>query len=205
MKVILADDHSVVRGGLRWALEHEDDIEIVGEAGDGQALLDLLAGTDADVVLLDIRMPGLGGLDVLPKLSSDHPDTRVVILSMHDEPAFIRAAVERGASGYLLKSAGIEELVTALRVVVGGKSYIQSSLTHHVFAELTDGGSERPSERGLEVLRLVADGSTTAEIAAELGVSESAVKAALQQTFDRLGVSSRAEAVAIALRRGLID
>jgi DNA-binding NarL/FixJ family response regulator len=205
MRVILADDHSVVRGGLRWALEHEDDIEIVGEAGDGQALLDLLDGLDADIVLLDIRMPGLGGLDVLPRLTAEHPELGVVILSMHDEPAFIRAAIERGASGYLLKSAGIEELVAALRVVASGKSYIQSSLTHHVFAEVADPGSEQPSERGLEILRLVADGLATAEIAAELGVSESAVKASLQQTFDRLGVSSRAEAVALALRRGLID
>jgi len=205
MRVVLADDHKVVRHGIRWALERYDDIEIVGEAGDGGALLELLADIEADVVLLDIRMPGLGGLDVLPAVGEDHPETRIVILSMHDEPAFIRTAIERGAAGYLLKSAGTEELVKALRVVADGHSYVQSTLTAQVFAEVSEPGGEPPTARGLEVLRLVADGQTTGEIADALQLSEAGVKRALHQTFELLGVSSRAEAVAVALRRGLIE
>jgi DNA-binding NarL/FixJ family response regulator len=205
MRVVLADDHRLVRSGIRWVLENEEGLEIVGEAGDGAALLELLGAIPTDVVLLDVRMPGLGGLDVLPLISERHPSVRVVILSMHDEPAFIRAAIERGAAGYLLKSAGTDELRAALNAVVAGKSYVQPELAEHVFAQLTGSAAEPPSQRGLAVLRLVADGLSTMDIASELGVSEAAVKTSLQQTFDRLGVSSRAEAVALALRRGLID
>lgn len=205
MRVFLADDHRIVRRGLRWVLESEDDIEIVGEAADGRELLEALQTTHCDIVLLDIRMPGLGGLDVLPRLRESHPDVGVIVFSMHDEPAFIRAAIERGAAGYLLKSAGMEELLRAIEVVASGKSYVQSTLTHHVLEEVSGAAAQRPSERGLEVLRLVADGLSTAEIAARLDLSEPTIKRQLQQTFDRLGASSRAEAVALALRRGLID
>lgn len=205
MRIVLADDHRIVRSGLRWVLESEDDFEIVGEAEDGASLVELLDEVDTDVVVLDIRMPGLGGLDVLPQLREEHPGTKVVILSMHDEPLFIRTAIERGASAYLLKSAGTAELMKALRLVADGKSYVQSELTGQVLAEVVDPGADPPSRRGLEVLRLVADGSSTAEIAEALGLSEATVKSVLQQIFERLGVSNRAEAVAAALRQGLIE
>lgn len=205
MRIVLADDHRIVRSGLRWVLESEDDFEVVGEAEDGASLLTVLDEVEADVVLLDIRMPGVGGLDVLARLRAEHPDTRVVILSMHDEPLFIRTAIERGASAYLLKSAGTAELTRALRLVAEGKSYVQSSLAGQVLAEVVEPTAEPPSRRGLEVLRMVADGRSTAEIAEEIELSEATVKSILQQVFERLDVSSRAEAVAAAIRRGLID
>lgn len=205
MRIVLADDHRIVRSGLRWVLENEDDFEIVGEAEDGVSLLTVLDEVDADVVLLDIRMPGLGGLDVLPRLRAEHPETRVVILSMHDEPLFIRTAIERGASAYLLKSAGTAELTKALRLVAEGKSYVQSSLTGQVLAEVVEPTADPPSQRGLEVLRMVADGKSTTDIAAAIELSEATVKSILQQVFERLEVSNRAEAVAAAIRRGLID
>ncbi len=205
MRIVLADDHRIVRSGLRWALGEEEGIEIVGEAEDGEDLLAVLAEIPADIVVLDIRMPGMGGLEALPALRSQHPDIRVIIFSMHDEPAFIRAAIERGASGYLLKSAGTEELVRAIRAVAEGKSYVHSVLVPHVFAEVSGTSPEQPSEDGLEVLRLVADGLSTAAISERLGITEAAVKRRLLNTFDRLGVSTRAGAVAAALRRGLIE
>lgn len=204
MRIALADDHRIVRSGLRWALESEPGIEVVGEAADGGELLTLLDGTEVDIVLLDIRMPGMGGLEALPQIRRDYMQTRVVILSMHDDPAFIRAAIEKGASGYLLKSAGMEELLAALRAVDAGKSYVQSTLTKHVLRTLTAATSQL-SVRARDALQMVADGLGTAEMAQRLSVSESTVKAILQQAFEDLGVSSRAQAVATALRRGLIE
>lgn len=205
MRVVLADDHAVVRNGLRWMLEPVEDIDVVGEAADGRELLDLLPGVDADVVLLDIRMPGAGGLDVLPEILGANPDLRVVILSMHDEPGYITTAIERGASGYLLKSAGLEEVIAALRAVTGGGSYVQAELVPHVMGAVVGDTSSALSDREQQVLRLVADGTATRHIASVLGVSEATVKTDLSAIFDALGVSTRAEAVAKALRSGLID
>lgn len=204
MRVVLADDHAIVRSGLRWALEGAEGVTVVGEAADGTELLEVLATVAADVVVLDLRMPGVGGLEVLPAIRRRHPDIPVVVLSMHDEPASIRAAIERGAAGYLLKSAGLEELLQALAAAVGGRAYIQPILTQVVLREATTPADRLP-ERCVVVLRRVASGASTTEIARDLDVSESTVKADLQQVFDALAVSSRAEAVAVAMRLGLID
>ena len=205
MRVVLADDHAVVRNGLRWMLGPIDDIEVVGEAADGRALALLLETVETDVVLLDIRMPGLGGLDVLPEIIRDHPRIRVVILSMHDEPAYITTAIERGAAGYLLKSAGLDEVIAALRAVTEGRSYVQADLVPHVMDAVSGDAPPVLSDRERTILRLVADGASTRDIASDLGVSEATVKTDLSAVFDALGVSTRAEAVARALRSGLID
>jgi DNA-binding NarL/FixJ family response regulator len=205
MRVVLADDHAVVRNGLRWMLGPIDDIEVVGEAADGRALALLLETVETDVVLLDIRMPGLGGLDVLPEIIRDHPRIRVVILSMHDEPAYITTAIERGAAGYLLKSAGLDEVIAALRAVTKGRSYVQADLVPHVMDAVSGDAPPVLSDRERTILRLVADGASTRDIASDLGVSEATVKTDLSAVFDALGVSTRAEAVARALRSGLID
>ncbi len=207
MRVVLADDHRVVRSGLRWMLEPQDDVDIVGEAESGADLLDVLETVEADVVLLDVRMPGVSGLDLLPELRERWPSINVIIMSMHDEPAFIRTAIERGASGYLLKSAGMDEVMAALRAATAGKAYVQPSLTHHLLAEVAAGGATTPTltDRERELLARAAGGSTTKEMAEELGISEATVKASLQSAFDRLGASSRVEAVAMALRLGLIE
>jgi len=206
MKIILADDHKIVREGLRWMLSDEDDVEIVGEADSGEALLDLVNHVEADIVLLDVRMPGISGLDSLEILNERVPDLKVIILSMHGEPAYVRRAVELGAAGYLLKSSDRDELIGALAAVAAGKSYIQGEVTETLMKTIsgkTAGSLLSPRET--EILALVSRGLENKQIAVELGVSEATVKTHLKGVFNRLEVSSRAEAAAVGLRLGLID
>lgn len=207
MKIIIADDHRIVREGLRWMLEDEPSVDIIGEADNGATLLELLDRLDADVVLLDVRMPGMTGLEALETIRDRHPDLRVVILSMHDEPAYVRRAVELGAAGYLLKSANREELVAALAEVAAGGSYVQSAVAGTLMDTLSGRGRAGAvlSDREREILKLVANGFENKQIASELGISEATVKTHLKATFARLDVTSRAEAVAVGLRLGLID
>jgi NarL family two-component system response regulator YdfI len=207
MRIILADDHKIVREGLRWMLSDEDDVEIVGEADSGEALLKLVDRVDADIVLLDVRMPGMSGLDALEILSERVPDLKVIILSMHGEPAYVRRAVELGAAGYLLKSSDRDELLGALAAVAAGKAYIQGEVTETLMKTISgqEAGASLLSPRETEILVLVSRGLENKQIATELGISEATVKTHLKGVFNRLDVSSRAEAAAVGLRLGLIE
>lgn len=207
MRIAVADDHKIVREGIAWLLSEQEDLEIVGEAEDGEALLALLAETLVDVVLLDVRMPGIGGLETLRRITAEHPGVRVIMLSMHDDVAYVRRAVELGAAGYLLKRTGSEELARALRAVEEGNAYIQGELSGRLIAGLTsdERATTKLSPRELEVLALIADGMENKQIARELGISEATVKTHVRGAFERLGARSRAEAVATGLRLGLID
>lgn len=214
MRLLLADDHRIVRDGLRWMLSDEPDIEIAGEASDGQQLLDQLQdrSADVDVVLLDIRMPGMGGLDALERLSSlndggDPP--AVIVLSMHHEPFLVRRAIELGAAGYLLKNATREQLLLALREVAAGNSYVQGEVTAPLLDQVA-GRSPPPvvptlTARERDVLQLVASGLANKQIATRLGISEGTVKTHLKEVFARLEAANRAEAVAKGLQLGLLD
>jgi DNA-binding NarL/FixJ family response regulator len=204
MKLIIADDHSVVRDGLRWMLSDREDIQIVAEAGDGSELLQVLQGQAADIVLLDVRMPGLSGLDALPEIRESHPETKVIVLSMHDEPAYVRQALSLGAAGYVLKSSGRDELIRALEEVARGGTYVQGE----VAAPLAEPGADQAhglSPRELDVLVLLAEGMENKQVARALGISEATVKTHIKSIFERLGVRSRAEAVAVGMRTGIID
>lgn len=209
MRVVLADDHRVVREGLRYMLEGEPGVEIVGEVASGEELLELLeSALEVDVVLLDVRMPGMGGLEALEEVLDRCPDVRVLMLSMHDQPAYVRRAMEAGASGYLLKSTGREELVRAIEAVSEGAIYVQGELMRPLVTAMDRPGTvgkRALSPREREVLELVAAGRENKQIAAELGIAEATVKAYLRGIFEFLEVSSRAEAVAVALREGLIE
>ncbi len=206
MKVAIADDHRIVRDGLSWMLSDAEGIEIAGEADSGDALLDLLATTPIDVALVDVRMPGMSGLDALERIRAEFPQVRVVILSMHDQPAYVRRAIELGASGYLLKNTGRDELIRALEAVADGGAYLQGEVVAPLISEVRKGSSPaRLSPRENEVLQLVARGYENKQIATELGIAEATVKTYLRGIFERLGVSSRAEAVAVGLREGLIE
>lgn len=205
MRVVLADDHRIVREGLAFMLADVPGVEIVGEASSGREVLELLAETEADVVLLDVRMPEMSGLEALELISESHPEVSVVMLTMHDDPALVKRAIEAGASGYLLKSAGQDELVRALEAVVAGSAYVHSEVAGPLLAQIA--GTEESAElspRENEVLKLVADGLENKQIARELGISEATVKTYLKNVFGKLGARGRAEAVAIGLRRGLI-
>jgi DNA-binding NarL/FixJ family response regulator len=208
MKVILADDHRIVRDGVRWMLADEE-VEVVGEAADGRELLALLETTEADVVLLDVRMPGMDGLEALEQVHDTAPDTRVIVLSMHDEPAYVRRAVDLGANGYVLKHATRDVLLLALRVVADGRAYVQGELVGALIEQTA--GNAAPAHlpkltrRELDVLQLAANGRSNTAIAGALDIAEATVKTHLKAVFDRLEVSSRAEAVAGGMRLGLIE
>jgi len=207
VKVIIADDHRIVREGLRWMLADRDDIEIVGEAENGRELLELVTETEADICLLDVRMPEMGGLEALERLREVAPGLRVIILTMHDQPAYLRRAIELGASGYVLKNTGRDELMRALEVVARGDAYLQGELTRPLVSELVgdDEGRRLLDERERRVLQLVARGLDNRAIGEEIGMSEATVKNVLGSVFDALGAKTRAEAVAVGLRLGIIE
>ena len=205
MRVVIADDHWAVREGLRLALAGIADVEVVGDASSGVALIDLVAEVQPDVVLLDISMPGMSGLDALAILRDRHPALPVVMLSMHDRPVFVRRAMEIGAAGYVLKSAGSDEVVRALQVAVSGGVHLQGEIAGPALGTLRpNGGNGHLSPRECEVLARIADGMGNKQIARTLSLSEATVKSYLRTAFERLGANSRAEAVATAMRLGLI-
>lgn len=206
MRVAITDDHGIVREGIRWMLEEESAIEIVAEADSGPALLAILESGPVDVVLLDVRMPDMSGLKVLEIIRSDYPDLRVIMLTMHDQSAYVRRAIELGAAGYVLKSAGREELVRAIEVAAAGDTYLHGGIVEGLVR--TAGQTAREfhlSPREKQVLQLIADGYENKQIARELDISEATVKTYVRETFERLGATSRAQAVAIGLREELIS
>jgi DNA-binding NarL/FixJ family response regulator len=207
MKILIVDDHKVVRDGIRFMLLDAPDIEIVGDAESAEEMFDVIEGVPVDIVLLDIRMEGMTGLDALERIASEFPQVRVLMLSMHDQPGYVRRAIELGASGYLLKSAGRDEILAAITAVSEGQTYVQGRLMQPLLADVTGSLRQtgRLSPREQQVLQLIADGSENKQIARELGLSEATVKTYIRGVFERLDVSSRAEAVAVGLRVGIIE
>ena len=207
MRLVIADDHRVVRDGIRYMLADADGIEIAGEASTGEELIELLETDPVDVVLLDVRMPGMNGFDVLERLQEDLSQVRVLMLSMHDAPGYVRRAIELGAAGYLLKSASRDEVIAAIDAVLEGGAYVQGELVEPLVNEISGrpGSGDALSPRERQVLQLVADGFENKQIVTELSLSEGTVKTYLSGIFRKLDVASRAEAVAVGLRRGLID
>jgi len=207
VKILIVDDHKVVRDGIRFMLSDASDIEVAGEADSAEAMFVIIEKEPVDVILLDIRMGGMTGLDALSSIASDFPQVRVLMLSMHDQPGYVRRAIELGASGYLLKSAGRDEILTAIAAVSVGDTYIQTSLMEPLIADMTASPRQtgKLSPREQQVLQLIADGFENKQIARELQLSEATVKTYIRGVFDRLEVSSRAEAVAVGLRIGIIE
>lgn len=205
MRLVIVDDHAIVRDGLRMMLADEDDIEVVGEAADGSSALEVLEGCAADVVLLDLRMEGMGGLDTIRALSQRHPTVRVVVLTMHDDTSLLRRAVEAGARGYVLKGSTRDEVIGALRAVTAGGSYVDPRLTQELVTLATDPEPGLLSDQDLEILRLLASGTPNRDISDRTGTTSAQLRARLRRIYAVLGASGRSEAVAIALRRGLIE
>jgi DNA-binding NarL/FixJ family response regulator len=206
MRLLIVDDHKVVRDGIRFMLSDVEEIGVVGEAESAEAMFALLETDPVDVVLLDIRMGGMSGLDALEQISDLYPQVRVLMLSMHDQPGYVRRALELGASGYLLKNVGRDELIDAINAAVEGRTYVHHSVMEPLLTEMAaaSGKTTRLSPREQQVLQLIADGHENKQIARELGLSEATVKTYLRSVFERLNVSSRAEAVAVGLRLGVI-
>lgn len=205
IRVLLVDDHDVVREGLERILARCDDVEIAGEAASGQQALALAARLAPDLVLLDLSLPDVHGLEVLARLRRLEPAPHVVVLTVHDDDEVVLGALHGGAEGYVLKTATRDELVSAIRkVAAGGRAFDEVV----VAALLHDGRPAPPAPltpRETEILRLVADGHTNKEIAARLFLSSDTVNGHLDNIYRKLGVSDRAHAVAVALRGGLLQ
>lgn len=206
VRVLVVDDHSVLRTGLRLMLEQQPDLAFVGEAPTAEDALRGIDRTAPDVVMLDIQMPGMGGLEGAARLKERRPGVRILVLSMHDEADDIRRAFAAGADGYLVKTAADEELVRALRAVAAGERYLHPSLGAKLAQPATPSGPvDDLSPREREVLRLLALGYTNQEIARELVVSVRTVESHRAHVMSKLRAESRAAMVRHALDAGLLD
>jgi two-component system, NarL family, response regulator NreC len=209
VRVLLVDDHAVVRAGLALLLNGEEDLETVGEAGTAKDAIFEARSSKPDVILLDVVMPGQSGLEVLPQLLHELPETKVVMLSMQDDPRYVREAFEAGASGYVLKEAADVELVAAIREVARGGRYVNPELGVRLVAAETDerrrADQDPLSDREREVLRLLALGHTNQEIAELLYISVRTAETHRAHIMQKLRLSSRAELVRYALGAGLLE
>src|SRR6266567_1339252 len=208
MRILIVDDHPVTRDGLRAALSMSEDVEVVGEASNGEEAIELVRQLSPGVVFMDVRMPGMGGLEATKEIRKTSPDTKVILFTVDESRAAIADAIRAGVSGYLLKDVGADELIQAARLALEGKAVIHPALTR-AFIEEVQYFEQRPqtplSRRESEILQKVAYGATTKEVARDLEISPHTVKTHLERIFEKLGANDRAQAVAIALRQGLVD
>lgn len=204
--VFLVEDHAFTRDGLRAALQRDPELRVVGEARSGEEALELYPRDLADVVVMDIGLPGIDGIEATRRLRGAHPNVRVVMLTVHQLDSEVLAALASGANAYCLKTTDPNSLLVAVRAVALGGAYLDPQIAHVVLGRVlpdSEGGSPL-SPRELEVLRLVADGLNNKQIAAQLEISLSTVKTHVQEILERLSVSDRTQAAVKALRRGII-
>ena len=209
VRVLIVDDHAVVRSGLRLLLDANDDVEVVGEAGSARGAIFRARELKPAVILLDVTMPDQSGIDVLPQLLHEQPDLKVLILSMQDDPRYVREAFGAGARGYVLKEAADTEVVAAVREVARGGRYVNPELGARLVAAEADeerrAQADPLSDREREVLRLLALGHTTQEIAKELFISVRTAETHRAHIMQKLGLQSRAELVRYAMAQGLLE
>jgi two-component system, NarL family, response regulator NreC len=209
IRVLVVDDHAVVRSGLRLLIDAEDDMQTVGEAGTVRDAIFEARTAEPDLILMDVVMPGESGIEGLPKLLHEHPHVKVLVLSMQDDPRYVREAFAAGASGYVLKEAADAEVVTAIREVAAGGRYVHPELGARLVAAEADAAraaEEDPlSEREREVLRLLALGYTNQEIAKQLFISVRTAETHRAHVMQKLRLQSRAELVRYAIARGLLE
>ncbi len=205
IRVLLADDHAVVRKGIRDFLEEDKEIRVVAEANDGEEALALIAREKPDVAVFDIQMPRLNGMDATRRVKSEFPVTRVLILTAYDDDPYVFAALQAGASGYLLKTGGSDELVHAVHAVAAGETALSPAVAKKLVQRATGAPAreemiEPLTERELEVLRFAAKGLGNKQIAAELSISDRTVQGHLANIYSKLHVTTRTEAVMFAVR-----
>lgn len=211
ISVLIADDHGVVREGIRRLIEGESDIELCGEASDGRELLEQVAKRRPQVVILDITMPHMSGLETLEQIRSRYPDVKTILLSVHADPPMIQSAVTLGVDGYLLKNTRASEIVSAIRAVTRGGSYFSPQIAREIVTRIRDPrpAGDEPfsllSGREREVLHLIAEGLSAKEIAVELSISTKTVEAHRTSLMRKLGVRKATELVRYAVRHGLIE
>jgi len=207
-RVLLADDHNLVRAGVRRILEAQPGFEVVGEVADGAAALAALAKTPADVLVLDLSMPGMDGFELLRRAREVAPRTKRLVLSMHKDPEYVARAVREGADGYLLKDSAVQELVSAIEAVQAGRAFHSSEVQRSLSEFVRSGGGESPLDeltaREREVLRCIAEGLTTRDIAARFDISARTVETHRANLMRKLAVRSVAQLVRLAIREGLV-
>ena len=204
LRVVVVDDHPVVRDGLRGMLDGQPDLTVVGEAGNGREAVTVVARERPDVVLMDLRMPVLDGVAAIARITADQPEVKTLVLTTYDEDHDIVRAIEAGARGVLLKDAPREDLFRAIRSAARGEMVLAPTVTARMLGRMRAPQEQTPTERELEVLTLVARGLTNRAIGRELALSEATVKTHLVHLFTKLGVADRTAAVTAALDRGLI-
>ena len=208
IRILLADDHAVVRQGFRMILSAHADLEIVGEAGNGREAIELSATLRPDVVVMDVAMPELNGIEATRRLTAENPHIRVVALSMHTDSVYVREILRAGARGYLLKDSVAEDLVAAVRAVAGGEGYLSPAISNAVlddYRKHVTNPIDLLSSREREVLQMLAEGKTNKEIAVTLNLSVYTVDAHRGRIMEKLNVHSINELVRFAVRNGLID
>src|SRR5581483_5319608 len=212
IRVLIADDHAILRAGLRMLIDSQPDMNVVGEAQNGEEAVRMAAAIQPHVAILDITMPGGGGLRAIPELIKCCSQTRILLLTMHEEPAYLRTALASGASGYVLKKSVDANLLAAIRAVHQGRRYIDSELAgaalQHALPDLAHAGAapdEVLSERELQVMKLVAEGFSSREIAEQIFVGVKTVETYRARFAEKLGLKSRADVVRYALEVGLLS
>jgi DNA-binding NarL/FixJ family response regulator len=210
IRALIVDDHPVTREGLRTALELSDNtVVVVGEAGSGEEAVEQARQLTPDVVFMDVRMPGMDGIEATRRIKDASPDTKVILITVDESRGAVSEAIQAGVSGYLLKDATPDALVDAARNAIEGNAVIHPQLTKTFIEEARTASGDEPkstplSKREREILQKVADGSTTRQVAADLGISPHTVKTHLERIFEKLGANDRAQAVAIAIRTGIV-
>jgi two-component system response regulator NreC len=214
IRVVVADDHAILRAGLRMLINAQADMTVVAEAQDGIEAVDAIQRTKPDVAILDVTMPRSGGLDAINEIVTKSRSTRILLLTMHEEPAYLRTALSAGASGYVLKKSVDADLLTAIRAVHKGRAYVDSELAEVLVRDAIspdasdrDGTAARSllSDRELQVLKLVAEGFSSREVAEQIFVSTKTVETYRSRFAEKLGLKSRAQIVQYALNLGLLS
>jgi DNA-binding NarL/FixJ family response regulator len=212
IRILLADDHALVRQGTRELLEQQEDLEVVAEASDGKEAVQLALRERPDVVIIDFAMPELNGIEATRQIKAVVPNIAVLVLTAYDSEQYVFAFLEAGAAGYLLKDVSVDELIKAVRAVYAGESVLHPAITRKVISRFARPGErqgpvnglDQITDRELEVLRLAAKGMSNRDIARELDISMRTVQTHLSNVFSKMGVGSRTEAVMLGLRKGLI-
>lgn len=211
IKILIADDHSMVREGLKQLIELEDDIEVIDQAGDGSEAIKKIIGCNPDVVLLDINMPRMNGLEVIKYLNENNIPTKTLILTIHNEVEYLYKAFEIGVQGYVLKDSESDVLIKAIRTIYNGESYIQPNMASLLFKRMNNKredkevGFNKLTKREIEVLKLITEGMLNKEIAHNLCISEKTVKNHVSNIFKKINVSDRTQAAVYAIKNNIVD
>ena len=213
IRVVLADDHPIVLAGIRALLNADPEIELVGEATSGSAALPMICSSEPDVAVVDVSMPGLNGLELAQRLAGECPDTRVLVLTVHEDAAYVQPLLKAGARGYLLKRSAADDLLRAVRAVAAGGVYLDPSIAGHAFMDPSasargtglDEVGEALSPRETEVLRLIAQGFSNKEIARCIDVSVKSIETYKARAAEKLGLRTRAEIIRYGAARGWLD